>query len=129
VRRRPGAGLECLDGVLIVCGDEHDHRQRFVRQLRDDLEARHARHLNVEEHHVGLVGADRGDGFASVRTLRDDLEVLRLEQADLEPAARKRLVIDDDRAEFLVAHAVGSRRTADDEFELHNLGNFRRGGE
>ena len=82
-----GARLEGLDGVLVVGGDEHQHRQGFLRQVRQHLEAGHARHLDVEEHQVGLVLLDGGERLAAVGALRDDLEVGGVAQADLDAAA------------------------------------------
>src|SRR6516164_7458473 len=95
-----GVRLEGLDGVLVVGGDEHHHRHRFLRQMRQHLETRHAWHLDVEEHQVGLVLLDGGKCFAAVGTLRDDLEVGLVAQPDLDAASREHLVIDDERADL-----------------------------
>ena len=95
-----GARLERLDGVLIVGGDEHHQRQRFLRQLRQHLEAGHARHLDVEEYQVGLVllhGRDASRPLAHCATISKSCFVA---QADLDPAPRQHLVVDDERADL-----------------------------
>src|SRR5436853_246370 len=92
--------LERLDGVLVVGGDEHHHRQRLLRQVRQHLETRHTGHLDVEEHEVRLVLLDGREGLAASRALRDDLEIGRVAQAQLDPAARQPLVLDDEGPDF-----------------------------
>src|SRR5438105_3074321 len=92
--------LERLDGVLVVGGDEHHHRQRLLRQVRQHLETRHTGHLDVEEHEVRLVLLDGREGLAASRALRDDLEIGRVAQAQLDPAARQPLVVDDQGPDF-----------------------------
>ena len=99
------ARLEGANGVLVVRGDEHHQRHGFLRQLREHFETRHARHLDIEEHQVRLVGRDGRDGFAAVRALGNDLEILRCQQPDFQPAPGERFVVDDDRADLL-AHAT-----------------------
>ena len=69
------ARLEGLDRVLVVSRDEHHDGQRLLRQMRQHLEARHARHLDVEKHQVGLVLDDRGERLAAVGALRHDFEI------------------------------------------------------
>ena len=70
---------------------------RFT-QSPQHLEAVDAGHLDVEEHEVGGVARDRVDRLAPVGALADDLEVAESAQAQLEAAARERLVVDDDGA-------------------------------
>ena len=101
-----GARLEGLDGVLVIGGYEHQHRQRLLRQVREHLEPGHARHLDVQEHQVGLVLLDGGHRLAAVGALRDDLEVGGPAQAQLDAAPRQHLVIDDDRADLHAAPRV-----------------------
>jgi hypothetical protein len=91
--------LERVDRKSIEGRHEHDHRQAFLRHLRQHVEPREARHLDVEEHQVGMQLGDRGQCLAAVRALARDLDVRRVLQAQLQPAARERFVIDDDGAD------------------------------
>ena len=91
--------------IAIEGRDEHDHRHALLRHLRDHVEAREPGHLDVEEHQVRRVLGDRGDRLAAVGALAHDLDVGRLPQAQLEPAAGERFVVDDDGAD---GHAVAS---------------------
>ena len=79
--------LECLDGVLIISRDEYQHGQRLMRNVGQHLESRHARHLDVEKHQVGVIGGDGGEGLTAIRTLRDDLEIASLVQSQLDTAS------------------------------------------
>ena len=85
-----------VDRVAVEGRHEHHHRHAGLRDAAQHLEAVDARHLDVEEHEVRRVGGDRFDRLAAIRALRDDLEVVESAQAQLEPAPRERLVIDDD---------------------------------
>src|ERR1700686_1555896 len=75
------ARFERLDGVLVVGGDEHQ---------------------------VRLVLLEGRECFAAPGALREDLEVGRRAQAELDPAPRQSLVIDDDGADL---HACAPRAT------------------
>src|SRR6266480_493877 len=98
--------FERLDGVLVVGGDEHHHRQRLLRQVRQHFEPRHAGHLDIQEHQVRLVLLDGRERLTAAGALREDLEIGRRAQAQLDPAARQPLVIDDEGADF---HACAPR--------------------
>ncbi len=101
------ARIKGPNGVLIVRGDEHHERHTVLRKLREHVEARHAGHLDVEEHHIGPMRGDCGNGFAPIRALRGNLEVRRREQANLQTTTRERFVVDDDRSDALAAvHAT-----------------------
>ena len=89
-----GARLEGLHRETIVGGDEHDHRQLVRLQLGQHVEARQPRHLDVEEHEVGLLFADRVERLAAVAALPDDLDVVGHAQAQLQTAPRQRLIVD-----------------------------------
>ncbi len=91
--------VEGVDRVAVEGGHEYDHRHAGLRDAAQHLESVDARHLDVEEHEVRRVRGDRVDRLAPVRALRDDLEVVESAQAELEPAPRERLVVDDDCAD------------------------------
>ena len=75
-----GGEVEGLERVLVVRGDEHRGRHVVGADGADDVEPRHAGHLHIEEHEVGLQRADGVDrGFAVVRRA-DDLDVLLVPQ-------------------------------------------------
>src|SRR3546814_6742956 len=57
------------------------------------------RHLDVEEDEIGLVGLDRADRLAAIGAGLDDLDILMLFQAQLQPLDGKRLVVHQDRAD------------------------------
>ena len=64
---------------------------RGLEDLRDRVEARAARHVEVEHEHVGLVAARRADRGLDVADRGDDLEaVLGLEQQLAGRGARPR---------------------------------------
>ena len=105
-----GARLEGLHREPVVRRDEHDHRQLVRLQLGQHVEAREPGHLDVEEHQVRPLLADRVERLAAVAALADDLDVVGHAQAQLEPAPRQRLIVDQQRAEFARrVHASTSR--------------------
>lgn len=92
--------LESPDRVLVVRRDEHDGGQVVVRQLLDDREAVHSRHLDVEEDDVGMVLPDSFDRFGSIGGLADDTDGLGLGKESPELVARQPLVVDDQDAQL-----------------------------
>ena len=67
-----------------------------VEQLLDDAEAVQARHLNIEEHEIGVVFADQADSLKAVLALRDDIHVGIVGKQVGELVARELFVIHDD---------------------------------
>src|SRR6185503_9216808 len=99
--------------VLLV-GRQEDHGRHLVRaDLGDHAEAVQARHLDVEEHEIGLELSDCADGARPVAAAADDLDVALLRERQRDSLARERLVVDDQRAELHCAtnSAVGSNGT------------------
>jgi hypothetical protein len=102
-----GLRVERLERVLVVRSREHDRRRVLERaQMSRDLDARHARHADVEQHdgrfHLGdlreRIGAVRADvGDAATRQLLDE---------PLQALARRLLVVDDQDAQGANAHSV-----------------------
>ena len=83
--------------VAIVRGHEQDRRQVRRRDRLHDLEPVALRHLDVEEHQVGTLARDERQRRLSVAALADDGDAgLGGEQA-ADAAARRRLVVDDQR--------------------------------
>ncbi len=71
-----------------------------MRNLGEHVESRHSRHLDVEKHQIGRVRTNRGQCLATVRALRDDLEISSLFQAQLDSPASQCLVVHDDGADL-----------------------------
>ena len=59
------------------------------------LEPGQPRHLDVEEHEVGLVALDGGQRLDAVAGLRDDLDIAELLELVAQLLARQLLVVDD----------------------------------
>jgi hypothetical protein len=93
-----GVRLEGVDRESVERRHEHDHRHALLRHLLDDLDAGEARHLDVEEHQVGSESGDGRQRLAAVGALPDDLDVVRVLEAQFEAAPRQRLVVDDEGA-------------------------------
>ena len=89
--------LERANRVLVVRGDENDQWLMGRRRLAQRLEAAQPRHLNVEKHQVGFVLGDRRHRRAAAGRLTDNLDVGVRGEQRTHPAARKRLVVDDER--------------------------------
>jgi hypothetical protein len=95
--------LEGLERVLVVGGGE-DHRRRLVEgaQVAGRLDAVHARHADVEQHHVGREALAERDRLVAVRRLADDRDLAQVLEQVAQPLASRRLVVDDQQA-----YAVG----------------------
>ncbi len=52
-------GLEGLDGVFVVGGDEHGHRHQLGLDLAQHAETVQHRHLDVEEHQMRRLGVNQ----------------------------------------------------------------------
>jgi hypothetical protein len=90
-----GVLLESLQGVFVVGGDKDDLRQRRGVDHADHFETAEARHLDVEENHVGAEAMDRRQPLDGVGAFAQDLDVGGSSQQRLEFLARGRFVIDD----------------------------------
>jgi hypothetical protein len=102
VVERPG--LECRDRVPIVRRRE-DHRG-LVRDARENLEPRQARHHDVEEDQVGLELVDRPHGVHAVADRGDESDPRNLAQQIAQPPARERLVVGDQRRDSAFNHQL-----------------------
>ena len=90
--------LERAQGMLVIGGDEHEQRRLDLHHPGNDRKSVEARHLDVEEDEVGLVGLDRADRLAAVGGGGDDLHVVMRLEAQAKPLGRQRLVVDEDGA-------------------------------
>ena len=89
--------LERLDRVLIVGGDEDDVRRRLrVDHAPRHLETGQPRHLDVEEHDVGLQSLDRAQRLDAVAGLPDHLDAADLAEQIAQLVPRELLVVDQD---------------------------------
>src|SRR5215470_20002289 len=61
-----GLGVKCLERVAIVGGDEDSQRHALDADGVNHLEAVHLRHLNIEEHEVGVACEDGLDRLVAV---------------------------------------------------------------
>src|SRR6516162_8884060 len=84
-------GLESLERVLIISGSENNPRLR--RQLCEQLEAVHLRHLDVKKQHVHRSTAQKSESRFRVGTLPYDLNPSCGLQQMRETFERKSLVI------------------------------------
>ena len=86
--------VERAQRMLAVGGDEHEQWRLDVHQALDHREAVEARHLDVEEDEVGLMGLDLADRLAAVGGGGDDLDVVKGLQPQLQPLRRQGFVVD-----------------------------------
>lgn len=99
-----GAGFECFNGVLIEGGDDHDNGQSAAIEISNYVEAAHDRHLEVQEHQVGLKLGDLFQGLAAVLGLADYLDLGKLLQFFAEDPTGDWFIVDDQGLH--VAHAL-----------------------
>ena len=87
--------------MLVVRGDENDVRKLVAGRLDrvERREAVEARHLDVEEHDVGPRPLDRRDGFATGRRFARDLDIAGCLEKPAHLGARRRFVVNDQRAQ------------------------------
>jgi hypothetical protein len=103
--------LERGDREFVVGGDEDDPRPPL--DALGHLEARQARHLDVEEGEVGLEGSDLLGRLDAVAGDRDDLERRPGLREQLAQVCREvRLVVGDERRGRAAHDATGSERRA-----------------
>ena len=82
--------------MLIEGGAEDDRRARLAER-RGDVESGAAGHLDVQEDDVGGERLDPFQRLDAVLGLSDHLDVRAFGEQLLEPAPRRRLVVDDER--------------------------------
>jgi hypothetical protein len=87
--------------VLVVGGHEDHERHSVGANRLDDVEAIHLWHLHVEEHQIGRVILNRGDGLFAIAALGHDLDVGFAPEQRRQPLPGKRLVVDDERPDLL----------------------------
>ena len=92
--------LERADRVRVVRGHEDDGRHVVAVEVLDDVEAVHARHLDVEEDEVGLLALDHLDGARAVGAGADDFDVGLLGEQGGDAVTRQLLVVDDEGADL-----------------------------
>src|SRR5262245_37750207 len=93
-----GAGFEGLDRVAVIGGKEHGDRYALLAMGLDQLEARHAGHLDVDQHEVEVAGFELAQRVRGPRAGADlsDLGVVR--QHATNAIAGHGLVIDHENA-------------------------------
>jgi hypothetical protein len=90
-----------------VRGDEHDRgRVRTVTHERGDREPCRARHLDVEEDDIRFRLAHELDRSAGTRRLTDHLDVGVLGKQVAQLIARRRLVVDHQRANHVAGTSM-----------------------
>jgi hypothetical protein len=90
--------VECVDRVPLVRGDEDHQRPSRGLGLPRQLQAARSGHLDVEEHHVGIVRGNRLTRFPRVPADGDDLHSCIGAQHFLQMGSRQRFVVDDNGA-------------------------------
>src|SRR5262249_16712610 len=98
-----GLGVKRLQGVLIIGGDEDSQRHVLDADGANHLEAVHLRHLNIEEHEVGMAGEDGLDRLVAVATFSSHLKFWKWFQELSYAAASQRFII---RDEHFVLHSI-----------------------
>ena len=89
-----GVDLEGLDCMLIERGDEDDVGTRSaVQHAPRHLEAGQTRHLDVQQHEVGLQAGNHIERFGTVTRLADDVDAPDLAEQIAELVARQLLVV------------------------------------
>ena len=111
--------LECLEGVIVVRGDEHDGgRPSAVRCRRgriaalerfDDIEAIDFGHLDVEEDEIGILVVDGAECFGSVGAFGDDFDVVVFGEESAHALARELFVVNDRDADLV---GIGNQSAA-----------------
>src|SRR6185436_13179185 len=85
------------------------HRHRLMRQAREHIEPRHARHLNIQKHQVRLLAHDGFECFAPVLAMPNDLNIWMRGEPDFYAATCELFIVDDDRSDRPVTHAIPVR--------------------
>lgn len=91
-----GAAADGVEDPFVgVIGRQHQdpHPWVLLADLPRGLDAVHARHLQVHEHHVGLGRGQEGQGLVPVARLADDLDSGDLVQDDPESLADDLLIV------------------------------------
>src|ERR1700723_3323865 len=69
-----GASVESLDGMLIECGYNDDHRGWKAAHVLNHFETAHHRHLKIKEHQIGPEFGDLEQRLFSVGCFANDLD-------------------------------------------------------
>ena len=88
--------FEGVEAELAVGGDEDEGRPLVGRQARHELQAAQVRHLDIQEHDVGLEPLDQAEPAPAVRRRPDQSHAGASGQPDLHAPDAERLIIDDD---------------------------------
>jgi hypothetical protein len=95
-----GAGAEQLVVATAGVAAHHDHRQRERRHdVAQELIAVHARHVDVEQHHVGRVLHEAVARLVGIAGLGDDLDVAGAAQRRAQDLTERRRIVDDEDAD------------------------------
>ena len=90
--------IEGIERVAVVRGHEDRRRHVLRADVAHDFETGATRHLHVQEHQVGLQGADGLDRRIAVVGEAGDFDAFLVTQQILEALASEGLVIDDENA-------------------------------
>ena len=90
--------LECANRVLFEGRNEDDGGRTLAARCSRDRKAVEIGHLNVEEDEIRRAATQQFDRVAAIRALVDPHDAADLLQYAFEPPARRRLVVNDDRA-------------------------------
>ena len=115
-----GVDLEGLQRVLVVGGDEDDHRHLVGADLLDDAEAVDGRHLDVEEYQLRRELLDGADRLHAIGALADHFDVGLLRQQSQDPFPGHRLIVHHERSDF--GHATPLMSSAKSSVASRRLG-------
>src|SRR5690606_9556706 len=94
-----GLRLEGVDGEAVIGGGEDDRGRRGeARKMARALQPVHARHANVQQHHVGVVLDDLAKRFFAVARFANHFRASDRLQHATQAESRRRLIIHDQYA-------------------------------
>jgi hypothetical protein len=97
-------GFECAKGELIVGRKKHHLRHPLYGSAANHFEAVYARHLNVEEDHVGRQRVQRRERLRAVAAFPGDGKLRKRRQQLSHAPARGGLVIDNQDSPLNLLH-------------------------
>src|ERR1041384_3780357 len=92
--------LKCLQRITIIGGHKNGDRHFVLAHSSDYIKTVEFRELNIKEHQIGLLLADRSDCRFTIAAFAGDLKFRKSLQMFADAAPRQRLVIDNERLIF-----------------------------
>src|SRR6202021_3539481 len=94
------ARVKCLKGVLVISGDDYDHRHvRPALEISDYLQPAHHGHLKIQQDKVGMIRRYFFQSESAIVRLSDDFHVVERSELLAQYLPRNRLVVPDQRSQ------------------------------